>query len=156
MADRLRWRWRNVPIPEPHLGLLAGGLILQRARPKPLSPVGRIRCVAGWCCTASGIALAAWATGATAELDLEHPDRLVTLGPYATSRNPMYVGWTGIYLGMALAANTRWLILLSPMLLALVHFTTVAEERELENRWGMSSPHSHCCLCLAGLALSHI
>jgi len=37
---------------------------------------------------------------------------------------------------MALVANTRWLILLSPMLLALVHFTTLAEERELENRFG--------------------
>jgi protein-S-isoprenylcysteine O-methyltransferase Ste14 len=52
------------------------------------------------------------------------------------SRNPMYVGWIGIYLGMALVTNTRWLILLSPMLLALVHFTTFAEERELENRFG--------------------
>jgi protein-S-isoprenylcysteine O-methyltransferase Ste14 len=125
-----------VPLPEPHLGLLAGGLILQRVRPKPLSSVGRIRCVAGWCCIASGIALAAWATGAAAELELECPDRLVTLGPYAMSRNPMYVGWAGIYLGMALVANTRWLILLSPMLLALVHFTTFAEERELGNRFG--------------------
>jgi protein-S-isoprenylcysteine O-methyltransferase Ste14 len=136
MTDRLRWHWRNVPLPEPHLGLLAAGLILQRVRPKPLSSGGRIRCVTGWCCIASGIALAAWATGAAAELDLERPDRLVTLGPYAMSRNPMYVGWIGIYLGMALVTNTRWLILLSPMLLALVHFTTFAEERELENRFG--------------------
>jgi protein-S-isoprenylcysteine O-methyltransferase Ste14 len=136
MADGLRWRWRNVPLPEPHLGLLAGGLILQRVRPKPLSSVGRIRRVAGWCCIASSIALAAWATGAAAQLDLERPDRLVTLGPYAMSRNPMYVGWTGIYLGMALVTNTRWLILLSPMLLALVHFTILAEEHELENRFG--------------------
>jgi protein-S-isoprenylcysteine O-methyltransferase Ste14 len=136
IADHLRWHWRNVPLPEPHLGLLAAGLILQRIWPKPLSSVGCIRCVTGWCCIASGIALAAWATGAAAELDLERPDRLVTLGPYAMSRNPMYVGWIGIYLGMALVTNTRWLILLSPMLLALVHFTTFAEERELENRFG--------------------
>jgi protein-S-isoprenylcysteine O-methyltransferase Ste14 len=136
MADRLRWRWRNVPLPQPHLGLLAAGLILQRVRPKPLSSVDCIRRVAGWCCITNGVALAAWATGAAAELDLERPNRLVTLGPYAMSRNPMYVGWIGIYLGMALVANTRWLILLSPMLLALVHFTTRAEERELENRFG--------------------
>jgi protein-S-isoprenylcysteine O-methyltransferase Ste14 len=135
LTDHPRWRWRNVPLPKPHLALLAGGLILQRVRPKPFSSVGRIRRVAGWCCIASGIALAAWATGTAAELDLERPDRLVTLGPYAMSRNPMYVGWISIYLGMALAANTRWLILLSPMLLALVHFTALAEERELENRF---------------------
>jgi protein-S-isoprenylcysteine O-methyltransferase Ste14 len=136
MADGLRWHWRNVPLPGPYLGLLAGGLILQRVRPKSLSSIGRIRRVAGWCCIASGTALAAWATGAAAELDLEHPDRLATLGSYAMSRNPMYVGWIGIYLGMALVTNTRWLILLSPMLLALVHFTTRAEEHELENRFG--------------------
>jgi protein-S-isoprenylcysteine O-methyltransferase Ste14 len=136
MADCLRWRWRNVPLSEPHLGLLAAGLILQRIRPKPFSSVGRIRRTAGWCCMASGVALTAWATGAAAELDLERPNRLVTLGPYAMSRNPMYVGWTGIYLGMALVANTRWLIWLSPMLLALVHCTTRAEELELEKRFG--------------------
>jgi protein-S-isoprenylcysteine O-methyltransferase Ste14 len=136
MADHLRLRWRNVPLPEPYLGLLAGGLILQRVRPKPLSSVGRIRCVAGWCCIASGIALAAWATGAAAELDLERHEPVGTLGPYAISRNPMYIGWTGIYLGIALVANTRWLVLLSPMLLALVHLTTRAEERELEDHFG--------------------
>ena len=131
MADRLRWHWRNVPLPEPHLGLLAGGLILQRVRPMLLASAGRIRCVTAWCCIASGIALTARATGAAAELDLERPDRLATCGPYA-----MYGGWSGIYLGVALVAHTRWLILLSQILLAVVHFIVLAEEHELEQRFG--------------------
>ncbi len=57
-------------------------------------------------------------------------------GPYGVSRHPMYTGWTCIYLGVAFVVNTRWLILLSPVLLALVHFTALAEERELEKRFG--------------------
>jgi protein-S-isoprenylcysteine O-methyltransferase Ste14 len=42
------------------------------------------------------------------------------------------VGWTGIARGVALVANVCWLIVLSPLRLALVHFTARAEERELE------------------------
>jgi protein-S-isoprenylcysteine O-methyltransferase Ste14 len=136
MADCLRWHWHNVPLPEPHLGLLAGGFVLQRVRPKPLMSVGRTRRIAGWSFSASGVVIIAWAIGAAGELDLERPDRLVTHGPYALSRNPMYVGWTGIYLGVALVATTRWLIVLSPVLLALVHVTARAEEHELEQRFG--------------------
>ena len=122
--------------PEPHLVLLAGGLILQRVRPKPLSSVGRIRCVS-WRCNSAGSRSESndWGAAAAAGCP-ERPARSVTLGPYASAATPCTLGWTGIYLGMALVANTRWLISCSCRLLVLVHFTTLAEERELENCCG--------------------
>ena len=134
MADGSRWR--NIPLPEPHLGLIAGGLILHRVRPWILLSKGRLRPVTGWSLIAAGAVLAGWATDAASSIDLARPDWIVTIGPYAVSRHPMYVGWTCIYLGMAVVVNTRWLIILSPLLLVLVHRTVLAEERQLAKRLG--------------------
>lgn len=131
-----RWRWRNLPLPEPHLGLIASGLILHRIRPWILLSEGPLQLVAGWSLVAGGTLLAGWATDAAGNLDLANPDGLVTNRPYTVSRHPMYSGWTCIYLGVALLVNTCWLIILSPLLLALVHRTVLGEERQLEKRLG--------------------
>ena len=131
-----RWRWRNLPLPEPHLGLLAGGLILHRLGPRMLLPERRVRLVTGWSLIAGGALVAGWATGAAGKIDLANPARVITVGPYAVSRHPMYTAWTSTYLGVALVAYTGWLLLLSPLLLALVHRAVLAEERQLEKRFG--------------------
>lgn len=131
-----RWHWHNLPLPEPHLGLLAVGLILHSIRPWMLRLERRLRLVSGWSLITGGAVLAGWATGAAGNIDLTNPDRLITTGPYTVSRHPMYTGWTSIYLGVALVVNTRWLILLAPLLLALVHRTSLSEERQLEQRLG--------------------
>ena len=136
MDGRPRWHWQNFPLPEPHLGLLAAGLILHRLRPWMFLAERRLRPVTGWSLIVAGAVLAGWATGAAGSTRLANPDRLVTDGPYAISRHPMYTGWTCIYLGVALVVNTRWLIILSPVLLALVHRTALTEERQLEEDLG--------------------
>lgn len=56
----------------------------------------------------SGTAMSAWATWAAETTDLEDPGRLVTQGPYAVSRNPMYVGWTLTYFGCTLLLGNHW------------------------------------------------
>ena len=136
MDNGLRWRWRNMPLPGPHLGLIAGGLILHRVRPWRLLSEGCLRLVTGWSFIAAGALLAGWATGAASNVDLARSDRPVTTGPYAVSRHPMYMGWTYIYVGVALVVNTRWLLILLPLLLAFVHRTVLTEERQLEERLG--------------------
>jgi protein-S-isoprenylcysteine O-methyltransferase Ste14 len=129
-------RWlRNVPLPEPHLigfgvGLIAG-LIHGWTFPAP--PWLRL---AGLCVAAAGLALAAWAMVVSAGTYLADPDRLVFGGPYAASRNPMYVGWTAAYVGIAIALANIWLVLLLPAVLAFTHFAVRREEKMLQIRFG--------------------
>jgi protein-S-isoprenylcysteine O-methyltransferase Ste14 len=73
---------------------------------------------------------------AAAGVDLERPDQLVDSGPYAHSRNPMYVAWTLGYLGVALIAGTAWPLLLLPVVLAVTQIAVLREERSLERRFG--------------------
>jgi protein-S-isoprenylcysteine O-methyltransferase Ste14 len=73
---------------------------------------------------------------AAAAVDLERPNQLVDGGPYAFSRNPMYVAWTAGYVGVTLVAGTAWPLLLLPIVLAATQVVVTREERSLERRFG--------------------
>ena len=63
--------------------------------------------------------------------------RLVQRGPYAISRNPMYVGVTALYAGLALAVASTWaLILLAPVLVVMDRWVIAREEPYLAARFG--------------------
>lgn len=62
---------------------------------------------------------------------------LVTDGPYALSRNPIYVAMTAIYVGIGVAAGGLWTLLLVAPLLVLIRYGVIGrEERYLEDRFG--------------------
>jgi len=62
---------------------------------------------------------------------------IVTTGLFRFSRNPIYVGLTLMYLGLTLAINTWWgLVLLGPMLLTMHRGVILREERYLEQTFG--------------------
>jgi protein-S-isoprenylcysteine O-methyltransferase Ste14 len=130
------WRWGNVPLPEPHLGGLGVGILLHVAAPWGLPWPAWVSHASGWPLILAGLWLVAWALRAAGVVDLERPNQLVLKGPYAFSRNPMYAGWTLVYVGIALVVNTVWLLLLLPVVLLVTQIVVVREERSLEGRFG--------------------
>jgi protein-S-isoprenylcysteine O-methyltransferase Ste14 len=128
------WQVRNVPLPEEYLVGLGVGLALHRLRRWPLSgtpPVGL-----GWLLMAGGAGIVAGAVRAAGAVELEHPGRLVTTGPYAYTRNPMYSGWALMSLGAGLVLNSRWLVAAVPLAAWWTHRGVLAEESRLAARFG--------------------
>jgi protein-S-isoprenylcysteine O-methyltransferase Ste14 len=85
-------RWR-VP-----MGFACAALFFIFARPRPLT------LAVGAAVALPGLALRTWATG-----HLRKNDALATTGPYAYTRNPLYLGSLLIGLGFTIAAG-RWFL----------------------------------------------
>jgi protein-S-isoprenylcysteine O-methyltransferase Ste14 len=84
-----------------------------------------------------GLWLSVWAVKTVADIDVDKPECLVTSGPYKYSRNPMYVAWDAIYIGISLVANMAWPVLLLPAALLWNHVQIVQEERVLTRQFGV-------------------
>ena len=128
------WQWRNVPLPEAHLGVGALAFVLSIVYPQRLP--WRWSRLAGSPLLIGGLTLAALATCAAGRTDLAGPEQIVTHGPYALSRHPMYVAWTAIYVGTALVRRAAWPLLLTPLLARLVHREVYREEQRLIDAFG--------------------
>ena len=110
---------------------IAVGFALERIHPWR---VGRRS--GGWALIAAGGIVIAGAVKAAATNDLARPDRLVTSGPYALSRNPMYVGWILAQAGIGLVTGSGWVLATLPAVGAGLHRDVVREERRLARTFG--------------------
>ena len=62
---------------------------------------------------------------------------IVRTGPYRVSRNPIYLAMSVLHLGVAIWANSAWLVATLAVAVALMAIVVVArEERYLEERFG--------------------
>jgi protein-S-isoprenylcysteine O-methyltransferase Ste14 len=69
------------------------------------------------------------------------PDRaastLVVVGPYRMTRNPMYLGLAVVYVGIAIADQSVWALILLPVVLIVIQRRAIElEEAFLERRFG--------------------
>lgn len=122
------------------LGGLTLGLVLGVALP-PSLPRG-LPWAAGAGLIAAGLCFGVWAartmrSAGTAVRTSEPTTALVTTGPFALSRNPLYVSMTVLYVGIAVAARSVWALALLIAVLVVVRWGIIArEERYLERKFG--------------------
>jgi len=61
---------------------------------------------------------------------------IVRTGPYRFSRNPIYLAFSLLQLGIAIWVNSLWLLATLAVALALIHVVIAREERYLERKFG--------------------
>ena len=73
----------------------------------------------------AGLALRAWAAGCLAK-----NQQLATGGPYAYTRNPLYVGTLLVAAGLAIAARSIWLAALFAVVFLFVYLPVIQNEEQ--------------------------
>jgi protein-S-isoprenylcysteine O-methyltransferase Ste14 len=134
----------RVPVPWVFILVYLVGVASQRVLPiaTRLPQLAWIIRVAGFVFVAVGIAVAFSALElfrktSTTTVPFETPSTLVTSGPYRFSRNPMYVGLTLIYIGVAGTRLEIWPVIVLPLLLAYINFVVIpVEESNLRGVFG--------------------
>jgi protein-S-isoprenylcysteine O-methyltransferase Ste14 len=127
------------PPPLFYAGAVIAGWLLDRPWPLPID--GAWRTVLGWVFVGGSAVLAASAIGLfrrkqTSIITFRPAGTLVTSGPYAFTRNPMYVSLALFTIAFALFLNSWWtVLLLVPTLLIVQQFVIVPEERCLQRRF---------------------
>ena len=126
------------------LGAVAAGLLLSLALPigPGLGSANQLAVIVGSIFVVLGFALAAFSvrtfTRAGADVVPGRPaTTLVTKGPYRVTRNPIYIGFTLAYFGIAILATSIWmLLLLVPLLIVLQKGVVLREEAYLDAKFG--------------------
>lgn len=98
-------------------GFVVAALFAALARPNGAS------LAAGLPLAFAGLALRAWAAG-----HLEKNQTLATSGPFAYTRNPLYVGTLTVAAGFALASRNIWLAILFALYFGLAYLPAISEE----------------------------
>ncbi|MGP0225227.1 methyltransferase family protein [Paenarthrobacter sp. NCHU4564] len=131
----------GIPLPPGQvLGLVLDG-VLDRVLPTPITPVRGTRKVVGTILLLTGTGVTAWAVverrrHTVGTFALGRPEELVTSGPYALSRHPMYLGWWMIHAGVAAFRGSPWALVTLPAGMLVEHLGALWEERALQKEFG--------------------
>ncbi len=143
IAHRVKDTYENLPLPFPVVAAMAADVLLARLRPLPLPGPRVLHRAAGTALVVAGVGLNAWALAerrrrSPGPFALERPEELVTTGPYAFTRHPMYVGWWLIELGAGTLAGSSWVLVTMPAELLVEHPVVLDEEATLAGLFGAS------------------
>jgi protein-S-isoprenylcysteine O-methyltransferase Ste14 len=127
-----------------YLGAFLAALLLQQWIDLRLAaePIHVWQWSAGLLLTIGGAILFLWSLrlflkAGTGLMPDQAAERLVTSGPYRLSRNPQFVGFSAVYIGLALAMNVLWPMLLLPIVVVVTNATVIRlEERYLTRVFG--------------------
>jgi protein-S-isoprenylcysteine O-methyltransferase Ste14 len=127
--------------PLVYLASLVTGSAMQLAMPTPFVP-GVLAAPLGVPVVVVAVALFAYAVREFRAAGTPVPARkpttvIVRTGAYRLSRNPIYLAFSLLQLGIAIWANSLWLIATLLPAVGLIHFVVIPrEERYLEQRFG--------------------
>lgn len=122
-------------------GLVIAGIGLHHVQPIVLSAT---LLWPGYAVLAAGVMLDIWAMATMARartniLPHRAADKLVTSGPFALMRNPIYVGNTIATFGLGLAMQNGWLLIATPLATIAVHkLAVVREQAHLRDKFGQA------------------
>src|SRR5512135_446251 len=125
------------PPPLLYLGAFAIGCAVHAISPLPMMASGLAIRAGGIPLLVASAAFARWSFVTMGQLGTSASPRkqsvaLSTSGPFAFSRNPIYVAMTGLYVGAAALLNSWWPMLsLVPLLLVMHWGVVLREERYL-------------------------
>ena len=133
-------------IPWPPLilaGVLVGAWLFGLFLPLPWPGLDDVAArVAGWFLIVLGVGVIAWAIltlkkHGTTVMPHKGAQILVTDGPFALRRNPIYLGDVFILLGLAIVTANLWFVVFSVVFVVLITWLAVLpEERHLEATFG--------------------
>jgi protein-S-isoprenylcysteine O-methyltransferase Ste14 len=125
-----------------YLGGLIALVVLRWVRPTPILANASLALDAGIALGIVALALGLWAvvTMRSAGTNVD-PTResttIVMAGPFRYTRNPIYVGFDLLFVGVTLALNDWWgLVVLVPLLVVMHVGVIRREERYLERKFG--------------------
>ncbi len=135
--------WSGIIVPPPivYLVCLVAGLGLDYFWPIPLLPQA-IQFVVGFTIIVSsflliGLSLRIFRRSGTPIDYRKSTTGIISTGPFAYSRNPVYVSMTMLMGGIAIAVDSPWILAMAvPAVLIIHNFVILREEAFLERKFG--------------------
>lgn len=127
--------------PVIHAVAFAAGWALDRFVLELRLPAGAVTTATGAALAIGALALAGWAAWtmhkARTGIPVHHPvTALVRAGPFARTRNPLYLALNLLYAGAAILLKFAWPLLLLPLVVVALRILVIdKEERFLERRF---------------------
>ncbi|MFN2563438.1 MAG: isoprenylcysteine carboxylmethyltransferase family protein [Gemmatimonadaceae bacterium] len=129
------------PPPLIYLAAIVAGAVLERVWRWRI-PTARWGAVLGALLIGAAIVLLAWAVREFARTQTspkphEPTTAIVTSGPFGFTRNPIYIAFTLVQLGVGLWAASGWILaMVIPALIVIRYGVVAREERYLERKFG--------------------